>query len=130
MVVLALVAAGGAFALSQRGGSSPAPAQPSLFPARFSEPGFLSGEVRLVSSYDAVAGSRRVTGTVDVRGTAYVVARCTAGSVRIDVAGLSSARPCTGAPVGVVALNVTSRTRLTASVSTSQRSTWGVAIYQ
>lgn len=131
LLVLALVAGVGAFVLSQRGSSSPAPRpQPPLFPARFSEAGFLSGEVRLVTSYDAGARSPRVTGSVDVKGTAYLVARCAAGTVRVAVAGLTSARPCTGAPVGVVAINLTRTSRLTATVSSPQTSRWGIAIYQ
>src|SRR4051794_34931133 len=54
LLALALVAAGGAFALSQRGGS-PASARatprPSLFPASFSQSGFLTGAATLVKSY-------------------------------------------------------------------------------
>jgi hypothetical protein len=130
LLLLALAAGGVAFALSQRGGSSPPRPQPSLFPARFSEAGFLSGEVRLVSSYDAVAGSRRLVDSVAVRGTAYLVARCSAGTVRIVIGGLTSARPCTGAPVGVVALNLSGRVQLAATVSAKQPSRWGVAIYR
>jgi hypothetical protein len=131
LLLLALVAGGVAFALSQRGGGSSSPRpQPSLFPVRFSEAGFLSGDVRLVSSYDAVAGSRRLVDSVAVRGTAYLVARCSAGTVRIVVGGLTSARPCTGVPVGVVALNLTSRVQLTATVSARQPGRWGVAIYR
>jgi hypothetical protein len=126
---LALAAAGAAFALSQRGRGSSTP-KPSLFPPRFSEPDFLSGEVALVTSYDAAASARRVTGTVDVRGTAYVVARCSTGTVRIDVNGLTSSRPCTGKPIGVVALGLTDKAQLTATVTTRQSTRWGVAIYR
>lgn len=131
LLLVALLAAVGAFVLSQRGSSSSSPRpRPSLFPARFSETGFLTGAVRLVSSYDAPASSRRLSGSVDVRGTAFVVARCTAGTVRIVIAGLTSARPCTGGPVGVVAVKLARKSRLTASVGASQTTSWGVAIYQ
>lgn len=128
--MLALAAAGGAFALSQRGGDGSSTPRPSLFPARFSEPDFLSGEVALVTSYDAAANARRLTGAVDVRGTAYVVARCSAGIVRIDVNGLTSSRPCTGAAIGVVALGLTDKAQLTATVTTRQSTRWGIAIYR
>jgi hypothetical protein len=130
LLVLALAAAGGAFALSQRGGGISTSPQPSLFPARFSEAGFLSGEVTLVTSYDAATNARRVTGTVEVRGTAYVVARCRAGTIRLDVSGLTSSRPCTGQPVGVVALQLTRTAQLTATVTLPQSTRWGVAIYR
>ena len=129
LLVLALAAAGGAFALSQRGDGVSTP-KPSLFPDRFSEADFLSGEVALVTSYDAAANARRVTGTVEVRGTAYVVARCSAGTIRIDVSGLTSSRPCTGAPVGVVALQLTRKAALTATMTLPQTSRWGVAVYR
>lgn len=129
LLVLALAAAGVAFALSQRGSGSSTP-KPSLFPHQFGEADFLSGQVTLVTSYDAAANARRVTGTVTVRGTAYVVARCSAGTIRIDVSGLTSSRPCTGAPVGVVALQLTDKARLTAIVSATQSTRWGVAIYR
>lgn len=128
--MLALAAAGGAFALSQRGGDASSTPRPSLFPARFSEPDFLSGEVALVTSYDAAANTRRVTGAVDVRGTAYVVARCSTGTIRVHVNGLTSSRPCTGAPIGVVALGLTDKAHLTATVTTSQTASWGIAIYR
>jgi hypothetical protein len=131
LVVLALVAAGGAFALSQRGGPSPTQRpQPSLFPKEFSEPGFLTGSARLVSSYDAKATARRLTGSVDLRGTAYLVARCNAGTLRIVLAGLTSARPCTGTSVGVVAVNLTKATKVSATVSAPQTGRWGVALYR
>lgn len=131
LLVLALAAGGVAIALSLRGRSSGSSRQqPSLFADRFSEPGFLTGAARLVSSYDADASARRLTGSVDAHGTAYVVARCTAGTLRIAIGGLTSARPCTGTPVGVVALSLTQKAQLTATVSAPQTSSWGVAIYQ
>ena len=126
--MLALAAAGAAFALSQRGGGN-SPAKVSLFPERFSEPDFLSGQVALVTSYDAAAAGRRVAGTVDVRGTAYVVARCSAGTVTVNVSGLTSSRPCTGTPIGVVALQLTDKAQLTATVTLPQTTRWGIAIY-
>lgn len=129
LFVLALAAAGGAFALSQRGDEPSTPSKPSLFPARFSEAGFLVGQVSLVTSYDATASARQVTGTVDVRGTAYVVARCNAGTIRIDVSGLTSSRPCTGQPIGVAALELTRTAELTTTVTAKQSTSWGVAIY-
>jgi hypothetical protein len=130
MVLLALVAAGAAFALSQRGAGSSSPPRPPLFPTRFGEAGFLAGEARLVSSYDAAAGDRRLSRTVDVRGTVYLVVRCGAGTVHIVVGGATSARTCTGAAEGVVALYLGADTQLTATVSSVQRGRWGVAIYR
>lgn len=131
LFVLALVAAGGAFALSQRGigSSTPHPA-PSLFPARFSEAGFLTGDADLVTSYDAAANARRTSGTVDVRETAYLVARCSVGTVHVVIDGLTSARACSGATVGLVALHLTHRVTVTATVSSPQQARWGVAIYR
>src|SRR4051794_23247968 len=50
---LAIVAAGVAFGLSQRGGGSAATKPPPLFPARFSQAGFLTGSATRAASYDA-----------------------------------------------------------------------------
>lgn len=130
LFVLALAAAGGAFALSQRGGETSTRSKASLFPSRFSEADFVSGEVALVTSYDADGDMRRVTGTIDVHGTTYVVARCSAGIVTVNVSGLMSTRPCTGKPVGVVALQLTRAAQLTATVTASQSTRWGFAVYR
>jgi hypothetical protein len=131
LVLLALVAAGGAFALSQRGDGSAAPSPaPGLFPARFSETGFLSGSAALVSSYDAAATVRRTSGSVSTRGTVYVVGLCRAGTLHVEIGGLTSSRACTGRPVGVIALKLTRGAQLTATVSLRQRGRWGVAIYR
>jgi len=129
-LLLALVAAGVAFALSQRGAGSAKPRLPALFPARFSETGFLEGEASLVSSYDAAATARRTTGSVEIKGAAYVVARCSVGTIRIAVGALTSSQPCTGDPVGVVALQLSAPTTLIATVTAPQTSRWGVAIYR
>jgi len=131
LLVLAVAAAGGAFALSQRGDSSPSRSpQPRLFADEFSQTGFLSGTASLISSYDAAAAARTARGTVKTRGTVYVVARCQAGTVRVVLGGLSSSQPCTGAPVGLVALNLTQPAQLVATVTAAQRTRWGVAIYR
>ena len=130
LLVLALLGGVGALVLSARGSSAKKAPRPALFTARFSEPGFLSGEARLVTSYDAAASSRELTGSVDVRGPVYVVARCATGTVRVAVGALTSTRPCTGSPVGIVALNIAQRATLTATVNSSQSSRWGVAIYR
>ena len=131
LVLLALVAAGGAFALSQRGsgGSAKAP-PPALFPSRFSETGFLSGSAALVSSYDAAAGSRRRTATVTARGNVYLVVLCRTGTMQIAVGSITSSSPCTGSPRGVLALNLTQDVTVTATVSSAQSTRWGIAIYR
>lgn len=129
-MLLALVAAGGAFALSQRDTGSSPRQLPALFPARFSEAGFLTGTADLVTSYDAVATSRRTSGAMSTRGNIYVVATCDSGTVQVDIGGLTSAQRCTGTPVGVIALNMTKTVQLTASVNTAQARRWGVAIYR
>jgi hypothetical protein len=130
LLVLAIAAGGGAFALSQRGESSPASPQPRLFVGEFFQKGFMSRPATLVSSYAADAAARTARGTVKTRGTVYVVARCQVGTVRVVLAGLSSSQPCTGHPVGLVALNITQPGELTAPVTTSQSARWGVAIYR
>lgn len=131
LLLLALVAAGGAFALSQRGRSGSAqPEPPPLFPSTFSESGFLSGTATLLSSYDAVARSRRRTATVTARGNVYLVVLCRAGTMHIAVGSITSSRPCTGAPAGVLALNLTQDVTLTATVTAAQDARWGVAIYR
>jgi hypothetical protein len=131
LILLALVAAGGAFALSQRGsGASTGRQLPALFPSRFSEAGFLNGDAVLVASYDAAPTSRQTTATVTARGNVYVVVLCRTGTVRITVGSLTSSRPCTGSPDGVLALNLTQDVTLTATVTASQGRRWGVAIYR
>ena len=131
LVVLALAAAGGAFALSQRGSDGSATRRPpALFPSRFSETGFLTGSAKLVSSYDAAAGSRRKTATVTARGNVYLVVLCRTGTMQIAVGSITSSRPCTGSPNGVLALNLTQDVTVTATVSAPQAGRWGVAIYR
>jgi len=130
LLLLALVAAGVAFALSQRGSGSTKPQLPPLFPARFTETGFLSGDATLVSSYDGAASATRTTATVTARGNVYVVVLCRTGIVRIAVGSLTSTRECTGSSDGVLALNLTQDVQLTATVSTPQGTRWGVAIYR
>lgn len=130
LVLLALVAAGGAFALSQRGSNGSAKAlPPALFPARFSETGFLSGSATLTASYDAAASARRRTATITARGNVYLVVLCRTGTMQIAVGSITSSRPCTGKPDGVLALNLTQDVTLTATMSTAQAARWGVAIY-
>ena len=129
-LVLALAAAVGAFALSERGGSSPSPTPPALFPTHFSQTGFLAGTATLAASYDADATAQRASGRVTVRGTVYVVARCTVGTIRVVLGGLTSSQPCTGVAVGVVALNLLEPAQLTATVAARQRARWGVALYR
>ena len=131
LVVLALAAAGGALALSQRGSSGSTPHRPpALFPAGFSETGFLTGSATLVSSYDAAAGSPREVATVTARGNVYLVVLCGRGTMQIAVGSITSSRPCTGSPSGVLALNVTQDVTVTATVSAPQATRWGVAIYR
>jgi hypothetical protein len=130
LVLLALAAAAGAFALSQRGSGSTKPHLPALFPARFTETGFLSGDATLVSSYDGGASATRTTATVTARGNVYVVVLCRTDIVRIAVGSLTSTRDCTGSPDGVLALNLTQDVQLTATVSKPQGARWGVAIYR
>jgi len=90
----------------------------------------MSDTAALVSSYDADAVARTARGTVKTRGTVYVVARCQVGTVRVVLAGLTSSQPCTGKPVGLVALNLTQPAELTATVTAAQHASWGVAIYR
>ena len=130
LLLLALIAAGGAFALSQRGDDeSPKAPPPALFPARFSEGGFLTGSAKLVSSYGSLAGSRKRTATVTARGNVYLVVLCRTGTMQIEVGSITSSRPCTGSPSGVLALNLTEDVTVTATVSATQSASWGVAIY-
>ena len=131
LLVLVLAAAVGGYVLSRPGESAPAPkVQPSLFPAQFAESGFVDGHVALVTSYDAAATARRATGPITVRGTAFVVARCDRGTIRVEVGGLTSSRACTGAAAGVVAVQLARAETLVATVTTPQRGSWGVAVYQ
>ena len=131
LVVLALAAAGGAFALSQRSSDGSVKQQPpALFPSRFIETGFLTGSAQLVSSYDATAGLRRKVATVTARGNVYLVVLCRSGTMQIAVGSITSSRPCTGVPNGVLALNLTQDVTVTATVSTPQAARWGVAIYR
>lgn len=130
LVLLALAAAGGAFALSQRGSGSSKHQPPSLFPKRFSESGFLTGSATLVTSYDAAASSRRRTATVTARGNVYLVVSCHTGTIQIDVGSITSSRPCIGSSSGVVALDLSRDVALVATVSATQSTRWGVAIYR
>jgi len=131
LLLLALVAAGGAFALSQRGRDGSAkPELPPLFPSTFRESGFLTGSATLVSSYDAAAGSRRRTATVTARGNVYLVVRCRTGTMQIAVGSITSSSPCKRSPRGVLALNLNQDVTLTATVSAVQDTRWGVAIYR
>ena len=132
LLILALVAAAGALALSLRDRSPEKAELPPLFASTFSDATFLTGKAHLTASRDAPAGSRRLPDGIALStgGTAYVVARCDSGKVTVRAGALTSSRPCTGRPVGVVALQMGSRAQLTATVSEPQSQRWGIAIYR
>jgi len=136
LVVLALAAAGAAFALTQlldtpdRG--STAGSTPSIFPASFRQAGFITGAARLVRSFDGSSTVRRVTGGIDLApGTAaHVVVRCDHGTIRVAMGAATTSQKCSGRPDGVIALRVDHRVPLVATVNAAQRSRWGVAVYR
>ena len=126
--LLALVGAGVALGIFLSRGS-PA-TKPSIFPAQFAESGFVSGPIRLDTSYDAGAGESRVTGKLPAGRTSYVVALCDHGGVVVTAGSLTTSQPCTGKPVGVVTLRAAHTEQLTATVSRPQTNRWGIAIYR
>ena len=108
--------------------SSPSTA-PSIFPAHFSESGFLSGSARLDRSYDGTPGETRVTGQLTTGGTSYIVALCDHGGMVVTAGSLTTSQPCIGRPVGVIALQVPRTETITATVTDPQIHNWGFAIY-
>jgi hypothetical protein len=136
LLIAAAAAAGAALglALTPRDDSSTTPSTrpPSLFAPTFRDSTFLAGTAHLVASRDADAATRRLVDALALPtdGTAYVVARCDRGKVTVTAGALTSSRPCTGAPVGVIALQMGSPATLTASVSATQSARWGVAVYR
>lgn len=131
LVLLALAAAGGAFALSQLNSSrSTTQPQPSLFPKTFNQAGFVTGTATLVTSYDAAATARRITATLTARGNVYLVVTCRVGTARLAIGSLTNTGPCTGKPDAVLALNLTRDTTVTATVGTTQSERWGLALYR
>ena len=131
LVVLALAAAGVAFALSRPGSDKSAKSpRPALFPTHFSAPSFVTGSAVLVSSYDVAAASRRTTAKLTARGNVYLVVLCHAGTVHLAFGSLTNSGPCTGKPSAAVGLNLTRDITVTATVSAPQTTRWGVAIYR
>jgi hypothetical protein len=122
-----------ALGLHHVGPRSVAERTPSIFPATLTEDGFLAGEARLVSARSRPATTKAVAIdlTVPIGSTVYLVGRCDAGRLQLVVEGTRSDGACSGRPSGVMALKVTRRsTHITAVVSATQRSWWGLAIYR
>jgi hypothetical protein len=126
-VLLALAGAGVALGIFLARGS---PSKPSIFPARFSESGFLSGSARLDHSYDAAPGATRVTGQLTPGRTSYLVALCDHGGMVVKAGSVTTSQPCTGQPVGVIALQAPRAETVTATVTEPQTHSWGLAIYR
>ena len=130
LVVLALAAAGGSFALSQRDRGASTQRLPSPFPATLTEGRFIAGSATLVSSYAAVSSVRRTAGTVTARGKVYIVVLCYAGTVHLTLGSLTNSGPCKGKPDAALALPLTQDLPITATVSVPQGKAWGFAIYR
>jgi hypothetical protein len=135
-VLLAVAVAAGlalALGLHHAGPRAVADRTPSIFPATLTDGGFLQGQARLVSARARPASTRAVAIelTVPIGSTVYLVGRCDAGRLKLVVEGTRSDGVCSGRPSGVMALKVTRRsTHISAIVSATQRSWWGVAIYR
>ena len=126
-LVLALAGAGAALGIVVTQGSS-APKR-SIFPARFSESGFLSGSARLDHSYDVAATRMHVTGALTAGRTSYIVALCDRGGMVVHAGSLTTSQPCTGRPEGVITLKASKTVTLTATMTEPQTDNWGLAIY-
>jgi hypothetical protein len=128
----AIAAAGVTFGIELTHHSDSSDAVPSLLPATFRQPGFVDHPLRRVQATGVAAGSRHSSLQVAPSSVPlYVVARCDAGRVMVATNTLTSAQPCTGRSMGVVALAEVRRpTRLDVTVSTPQRGAWAVAIYR
>lgn len=132
-LAVALVAAGVALVveLTHQPQISTEVSAPPL-PLAFRQPGFVEHAVQRKQSA-GIAADRR-SGTLQLAPTReplYVVVRCDSGRVTVATDVMTSAQPCTGEPVGVVALGGVRRpTRLRVTVSKPQRAGWAVGIYR
>ena len=132
----ALVAAGIAYGVELAGSpAAPAAARPSLLPLTFVERGFADHVLQRVATVELTAGSRngalRVTDWPSGSRSVYVVARCSAGSVRVVSGALSASRPCSGQPTGVVVLGlVHPPLRLEVTTTEPQPHRWAVGVYR
>lgn len=131
-----LVAAPIATVLVLRGaddGGTPA-ADAELFPSSFREPGFVAETVSLGDSATVAAGTAQLRHEFEGTATAWIIARCDAGSITVQVGSVSSSRQCTGRSVGLVAVGAETGAGpsldVVATVSRPQRSAWGVAVYR
>jgi hypothetical protein len=132
-LAVALLAAGVALAVElthHRGAGAQSAAAP--LPFSFSQPGFVDHPLRRVQATGVAASGRRSFLQVAPSSPAlYVIARCDTGRVTVTTDTLTSAQPCTGKPVGVVALAEVRRpTRLVVTVNLPQRVGWAVGIYR
>jgi hypothetical protein len=128
-VVAAAIALG--FELSHQPASTPSVSTPTL-PLTFRQPGFVDHAVRRGETASFRVGQRHgVLSVPPTSGPVYVVVRCDVGRVTVATSVLTSAQPCTGKPVGVVALgSLRQPTRLDVTVSRPQHSSWAVAVYR
>jgi hypothetical protein len=133
----ALVAGAGALALSLLvkvpSVSADAATPPRLFPARFTQAGFVSHPVRYGAQAAAGANRRGLTGRLPTlrANTVWLVVRCDRGTLDLQIGPATSRVACTGALAGAVALHVTAPTlAVRASVSERQSRFWGVAVYR
>lgn len=133
-LAVAAAAVAGAFTLALSSQPhEPAPGLVTIFPATFTEQGFAPGPLRRDAtrqeSRTAIQLARPVV--VDARATEWIVARCDSGSVKVTAGGVDSTQPCTGQPVGVVALHANGKAlRVSATVSATQHGDWGIAVYR
>jgi len=130
VVGLLLALAGAGVALGFFLTRSSTATKPPIFPAQFSESGFVAGSVRLDMSYDADAAQSRVTGELAAGTTSYIVALCDHGGMVVTAGSLTTSQPCTGHPVGVINMKAGRTTTLTATVTQPQTHRWGLAIYR
>ena len=133
-LAVAAAAAAGAFTLAL----SSEPAEPAvgpvtIFPAEFVEKGFAPGTLRRIASAQEKSSVTSLSQPLDVNGhgTAWIVAKCDTGKVKVRVGGLESSQRCTGGLVGIVALHAArAPLRINATLTTAQRNAWGIAVYR
>jgi hypothetical protein len=103
----------------------------TIFPATFSERGFVTGTVRELAAVDGAPLRRRLGRTLPVpAGTSWLVARCDTGTLTVAIGPAHSSARCTGRPVGVVVLSSRRLQQASATVSAQQRGRWGVSVYR
>jgi hypothetical protein len=132
----ALVAAGVTYAVElARSPTAPATPRPQLLPVTFSERGFADHVLDRVATVELKAGSGH--GALQVADwpsgsqSLYVVARCSAGSIRVASGALSASQPCRGTAAGVVVLGlVHPPLRLDITATDPQPQRWAVGAYR